>query len=217
MKNEMKLAALIFEDITLLDLIGPLEVLKRLPELRSLQLVAADQKAASTSIPNIALSPTITLSELESADIFLIPGGNGTRRLLEDQTLLDHIKRIHETTQWTVSVCTGSLLLAAAGLLKGRNATTHWNAQDTLEKFGAHYTGQRVIEQGKIITSAGVSSGIDMALLLTAKISGEEFAKAIQLSIEYDPQPPFDAGSPQKAGDKITALVRKAAATATKN
>ena len=205
----MKLAALIFDDITLLDLIGPLEVLKRLPELKSLQFVAAQQKAAPTSIPGIDLSPTITLSELDAADIFLIPGGFGVRSLLKNEKLLENIRRIHATTTWTVSICTGSLLLAAAGLLNNLKATTHWNSQKTLESFGTKYTSQRVIEQGKIITSAGVSSGIDMALLLAAKISGEEVAKAIQLSIEYDPQPPFDAGSPQKAGEKITNLVRQ--------
>jgi transcriptional regulator GlxA family with amidase domain len=122
--------------------------------------------------------------------------------------LLDWIRAAHETTQWTTSVCTGSLLLGAAGLLKGLEATTHWAALDTLKELGATPTLQRVVVQGKIVTAAGVSSGIDMALTLTAKIAGDEFAQAVQLGIEYDPQPPFDCGSPTKAPAHIVEGLR---------
>jgi len=122
--------------------------------------------------------------------------------------VLDWVRRIHAKTRWTTSVCTGSLLLGAAGLLQGLEATTHWNSAPVLESFGAKYRERRVIPQGKIVTSAGVSSGIDMALWLVGQIAGDEAAKAAQLCIEYDPQPPYDAGAPAKAGEAVTARAR---------
>ena len=128
-----------------------------------------------------------------------MPGGWGTRDAMSDERILDWIRGAHETSEWTTSVCTGSLLLGAAGVLEGLDATSHWLELETLAELGATPTGRRVVEQGKVITSAGVSSGIDMALFLPAKIAGEDYAKTIQLLIEYDPQPPFDAGSPEKA------------------
>ena len=147
------------------------------------------------------------LDEVTAADVLVVPGGFGVDRLCRDEAVLDWIRRMHATTRWTTSVCTGSLLLAAAGLLTGICATTHWASRDALERYGAVYTEQRVVEHGKIITAAGVSSGIDMALHLLALIGGEQLAKAVQLSIEYDPQPPFDAGSPAKAGPELVSLV----------
>jgi transcriptional regulator GlxA family with amidase domain len=120
--------------------------------------------------------------------------------------MLEWVRAVHATTAWTTSVCTGSLVLAAAGLLDGIDATTHWGATETLEKLGARYTPQRIVHRGKIITAAGVSSGIDMALTLAGLLAGEQVAKAIQLAIEYDPQPPFDAGSPAKAGPEVIAV-----------
>jgi transcriptional regulator GlxA family with amidase domain len=128
-----------------------------------------------------------------------------------DRHLLGWLRHAHERSQWTTSVCTGSLLLAAAGILNGLEATTHWLALDTLARYGAQPVSQRVVEHGKVITAAGVSAGIDMALTLAAHIAGEQTAQAIQLSIEYEPQPPFDCGSPAKAPNEIVALVRAAA------
>jgi transcriptional regulator GlxA family with amidase domain len=145
----------------------------------------------------------------------IVPGGTGTDDFLEDERLVGWIRKAHETSQWTTSVCTGSLLLGAAGVLDGLEATSHWLDIDSLERYGASPTGRRVVEQGKVITAAGVSSGIDMALVLAAKIGGPELAQAIQLGIEYDPQPPFDAGSVEKASPQIVELVRGVAAART--
>ena len=142
----------------------------------------------------------------------LVPGGFGSRRLLEDDHVLGWIRKAHETSQWTTSVCTGSLLLGAAGILRGRQATTHWLSLDLMAEYGAEPSSERVVEQGKVVTAAGVSSGIDMALLLAQRIAGDDVAQAIQLSIEYDPQPPFDAGSPAKAPKHVVDLVTAAAA-----
>jgi transcriptional regulator GlxA family with amidase domain len=137
-----------------------------------------------------------------------VPGGFGNRMLLEHEPLHEWIRGVHETSTWTTSVCTGSLLLAAAGLLDGAPATTHWLARDVLAELGANPVPDRVVEHGKIITAAGVSSGIDMALELVTKINGKEVAQAVQLGIEYDPQPPHDAGAPEKAPPEIVELVR---------
>lgn len=205
----MNLSAFVFDEITLLDLIGPLEVLGRVLDLE-IALIGNKLAPVSTSVAEIKLMPLKKIAEIEQTDILLIPGGFGTRALSKDDALLSEIKRLHQKTQWTVSICTGSILLAAAGLLSGVKAATHWNAIDELESFGAVYSPERVIVKDKIITAAGVSSGIDMALLLASKLKGEELAKAIQLSIEYDPKPPFDAGSPKKAGKKITEIVKNA-------
>ncbi len=144
-----------------------------------------------------------------------MPGGTGTDDFLEDERLVGWIRKAHETSQWTTSVCTGSLLLGAAGVLDGLEATSHWLDIDFLERYGASPTDRRVVEQGKVITAAGVSSGIDMALVLAARIGGPELAQAIQLGIEYDPQPPFDAGSVEKASPEIVELVRAVAAART--
>ena len=140
-----------------------------------------------------------------------MPGGSGTRMLMADEEILGWIRHAHSHSQWTTSVCTGSLLLAAAGVLDGLEATTHWLELETLARFGARPVERRVVEQGKVITAAGVSSGIDMALTLAAHIAGEDVAKAIQLGIEYDPKPPFDSGSTRCAPERIVELVRSAA------
>jgi len=144
-------------------------------------------------------------------DVFVIPGGYGTRALIDDAQMIDWIRHAHETSEWTTSVCTGSLLLAAAGILDGLEATTHWLEYDLLERLGAKPVPRRVVQQGKVITAAGVSSGIDMALVLAAEIAGNDVAQAIQLGIEYDPEPPFDSGSPAKAGVRIVELVTQLA------
>jgi len=195
----------IFPEFTALDAIGPYEVLRLLPEAK-VTFAAAERGIVRTDSQMVGLHADAALAEIESADVLVVPGGWGTRAAMTDETLLAWVRRIHETTQFTTSVCTGSLVLGGAGLLTGLKATTHWANTDLLERTGATYSAERVVQQGKIITAAGVSAGIDMALTLAALIAGEDAAKAIQLGIEYDPQPPFDAGSPEKAGPEIVAL-----------
>ena len=194
----MKIAALIFDKITVLDIVGPTELLSWVPgsEIVWVGKEIGPIRAAPTGL---AITVERTLDEVSSADILIIPGGPGVRLLLQDDKVLDWVRKVHATTKWTTSVCTGSLLMGAAGLLRGLEATTHWNAAATLESFGASYREKRVVPQGKIVTSAGVSSGIDMALWLAGKIAGDDAAKEAQLCIEYDPQPPYDAGAPSKA------------------
>ena len=160
----------------------------------------------------LALTADATLQELPDPEVIVVPGGFGTRELMRDESMLGWLRAAHETSVWTTSVCTGSLLLAAAGILDGLEATTHWMALETLAEHGARPVARRVVEQGKVITAAGVSSGIDMALTLAGRIAGEDVAKAIQLGIEYDPEPPFESGSVSKAGSEIVELVQRAAA-----
>jgi putative intracellular protease/amidase len=194
----MRIAYLAFPDITPLDLVGPYEVLSRLPGEEHV-IVGKERGPVASNPAGLALVVEATLDEIDTADIILIPGGIGTRPLIEDEETLDWIRRLDKVTTWTTSVCTGALLLAAAGLLNDRPATTHWAAYDKLAELGARPTEQRVVVDDKYITAAGVSSGIDMALELVRLLEDDELAKAIQLYIEYDPQPPFDSGSPSKA------------------
>ena len=203
----MNIAIPIFEGITALDAIGPYEVLSRLPgaRVRFVAIEAGPYKTDNRQLTMIADEP---LSAVPHPEIVMVPGGFGTRALLTPNPLLDWIREAHTTSQWTTSVCTGSLVLAAAGLLRGLQATTHWAAMDQLAAFGVTPTSRRVVEQGKIITAAGVSSGIDMALHLAARIAGEDFAQGIQLGIEYDPQPPFRSGSPETAPAHIVEGLR---------
>jgi transcriptional regulator GlxA family with amidase domain len=147
-----------------------------------------------------------SLSDVPRPDVFVVPGGSaGTFAAARDEEILAWVREAHAHSTFSTSVCTGSLILGAAGLLKGRKATTHWAARSLLAEHGATYTAERVVRAGKIVTAAGVSAGIDMALFLVAEILDEEAAKTIQLAIEYDPQPPFDAGSPEKAGEAVVA------------
>jgi transcriptional regulator GlxA family with amidase domain len=155
----------------------------------------------------LALVADRALEEVPRPDVIVVPGGFGTRSLLRHEPVLGWLRRAHETTAWTTSVCTGSLLLAAAGLLDAAPATTHWLVRDTLASLGARAVPHRVVRHGKIITAAGVSAGIDMALELVALIHGEAVPQAVQLGIEYDPQPPFDAGSAQKAPPEVVKAV----------
>jgi putative intracellular protease/amidase len=195
----------IFPDFTALDAVGPYEVLRHLPDAKVV-FAAAERGLVRTDSTFIGLQADAAFSEIDAADVLVVPGGWGTRAAMRDEALLAWVRRIHATTRYTTSVCTGSLILGGAGLLAGLDATTHWAQTKLLESTGARYTEQRVVQQGKIVTAAGVSSGIDMALNLAAQIAGDDVAKSIQLMIEYDPQPPFDAGSPAKAGPAIVAL-----------
>ena len=203
----MDIAIPLFDGITALDAIGPYEVLSRLQNAR-VRFVAETPGPKRTDNKQLTLIADEAPSAVPHPEIIMVPGGFGTRRLMTPNPLLDWIRTAHETSQWTTSVCTGSLLLGAAGLLKGLEATTHWAAMDDLAALGARPTHQRVVFQGKIVTAAGVSSGIDMALTLAARIAGDEYAQTIQLGIEYDPQPPFSAGSPKKAPPHIVEALR---------
>jgi putative intracellular protease/amidase len=198
----------IFQGITALDAIGPYEVLSRLPRTR-VYFVATEPDMMRTENGMLALHADATLSALARPDVIVFPGGFGTRRLMEDEQVLDWLRGAHEASQWTTSVCTGALVLAAAGILEGMEATTHWLLLDKLGELGATPVSRRVVEQGKVITAAGVSSGIDMALTLAARIAGEDMAQAIQLAIEYDPEPPFDSGSMAKASPQIVEMARE--------
>ena len=203
----MQIVILLFDGFTALDAIGPAEVLNRLPDVTvTFASTAGGIVRSGTGSPGVCAD--VRLDEIESCDVLVVPGGPGTRPLLEDADLLSWVRRIHATTQWTTSVCTGSLILAAAGLLDGLEATTHWAAVERLESLGARYTTRRVVVEGRIMTSAGVSAGIDMALTLAARIAGDAVARAIQLLIEYDPQPPFDCGSVAKAGPATVEVLR---------
>jgi putative intracellular protease/amidase len=203
----MRVAALVFDKITVLDIVGPVELLSWAPDIE-LVWVGKAKGVVRAEPTGLGLTIDRTLDEVSAADILIVPGGPGVRLLLKDEPVLEWVRRIHATAQWTTSVCTGSLLLGAAGLLQGKTATTHWNSAAVLESFGAKYVEQRVVPQGRIVTAAGVSSGIDMALWLLGRIAGEEAARAAQLCIEYDPQPPYDSGAPSKAGADVLARAR---------
>lgn len=207
----MQIAFLLYDGVTSLDAIGPYDVLNRLPGAE-VAFVAQRPVPIRTEGGPLSLIATHSLEQAPSPDVLVIPGGYGNRTLLECEPLLEWIRTVHESSTWTTSVCTGSLLLAAAGLLDGVPATTHWLEFETLERLGAKPVAQRVVEHGKIVTAAGVSAGIDMALRLAQRIAGDTVAQAIQLGIEYDPAPPFDCGSAEKAPPEIVELVRRATA-----
>jgi transcriptional regulator GlxA family with amidase domain len=207
----LDIAIPLFDRFTALDAVGPYEVLARLPGAK-VHFVAAEPGPKRTETEVLEMTAHESLDDLPHPDIVVFPGGYGTRPLMEDEHVLGWLRRAHESSRWTTSVCTGSLVLGAAGILDGLEATTHWLELDTLAGLGAKPTSERVVEQGKVITAAGVSAGIDMALTLAARIAGDEIAQAIQLGIEYDPQPPFVGGSPEKAPPEIVELVRSRAA-----
>jgi transcriptional regulator GlxA family with amidase domain len=204
----------IFDDFTALDAVGPYEVLSRVPGAR-VRFIAPKPGAVTTDNGMLSLVAEASLDEAPAPAVLVVPGGVSASAVARDEAFVGWVRRVHETSTWTTSVCSGALILGAAGILDGLKATTHWLDYEELATYGAHPTPQRVVEQGKVITSAGVSSGIDMALTLAARIAGADVARAIQLSIEYDPQPPFDAGSVASAGPEIEAMVRAAVAART--
>jgi transcriptional regulator GlxA family with amidase domain len=207
----LDIAIPLFDRFTALDAVGPYEVLTRLPGAR-VHFVAAEPGPKRTETGVLEMTAHESLDDLPHPEIVVFPGGYGTRPLMKDEHVLEWLRGAHESSHWTTSVCTGSLVLGAAGILDGLEATTHWLELDTLATLGAKPSSERVVEQGKVITAAGVSAGIDMALTLAARIAGDEIAQAIQLSIEYDPQPPFEGGSTEKAPPEIVELVRSRAA-----
>jgi putative intracellular protease/amidase len=203
----VEIAILLFERLTALDAVGPYEVLSRLPGAQ-VKFVAAEPGPKETETRSLALVAEYSLADVGEPEIMVVPGGFGTRALLDDEQVLGWIRAAHETSTWTTSVCTGSLLLGAAGVLRGIRATSHWAAVDRLAEFGATPVRERVVQEGKVVTAAGVSAGIDMALRLAERVAGEDMAKAIQLGIEYDPDPPFDTGSPDKAPAHLVEALR---------
>jgi transcriptional regulator GlxA family with amidase domain len=203
----MQIAFLLFDELTALDAVGPYDVLNRIPGAETV-FVAERPGQFETEAGTLSLVASHSLSDVPSPEILVIPGGDGTRALMTREPVLEWVRSVHPTSTWTTSVCTGSLVLAAAGLLDGIPAATHWMAREELGELGAIPTAERIVEHGKIVTAAGVSAGIDMALTLVQRMYGDELSQAIQLGIEYDPQPPFDAGSPEKADPNVVAAVR---------
>jgi len=203
----MEIAFLLFDGTTHLDSVGPYEVLHNLPDTE-VKFVAKAKGTYRDRCGMLGLAADFTLDEVTAPDILVVPGGGGADAAAEDAELTDWVRAVHQTTTWTTSVCTGALILGGAGVLDGLKATTHWRALETLKTYGAEPVHERVVQQGKVITAAGVSSGIDMALTLTAEVAGEEVAKAVQLGIEYDPAPPFDAGDYTRAPEERIALWR---------
>jgi transcriptional regulator GlxA family with amidase domain len=204
----MDIAIVLYDRFTALDAIGPYEVLSRLPGAR-VTFLAAQAGPVLTDNGMLTLLAERSLAEISAPEIVLVPGGPGEVAARAGEEMLAWLRQADRTSTWTTSVCTGSLILAAAGLLSGVRATSHWLALDALAALGAEPTSQRVVFDGKIVTAAGVSAGIDMALALAERIAGRDVAEAIQLGIEYDPQPPFDAGSPQKARGEIREMIER--------
>ncbi len=202
----MEISVVLYDRFTALDCIGPYEILSRIPGAR-LRFLAKNAGPVTTDTGMLTVVAEGALRDFPKPEILLVPGGPGDEAALADAEITDWIARAHETTKWTTSVCTGALILGAAGLLKGLDATTHWASAARLESFGARYTEQRVVRQGRIVTGAGVSAGIDLGLTLAAAECGDDFAKAIQLGIEYDPKPPFDCGAPSKASPEIVQML----------
>jgi transcriptional regulator GlxA family with amidase domain len=203
----MQVAILVFDGLTALDAVGPYEVLRSVPGWE-VAFVGKERGEVRTDVGSLGITVDHDFGERPEADVLLVPGGAGNRALLEDDETLGWVRHVHAGSRWTTSVCTGSLVLGAAGLLEGKRVTGHWLYLEPLREYGADPVGGRWVEDGSVITAAGVSAGIDMALHLVGLEVGPEIAQAIQLAIEYDPQPPYDAGSPQKAPAPIVDVVR---------
>jgi transcriptional regulator GlxA family with amidase domain len=205
----MKIAIFIFDNYTALDVIGPYEVVSKLPGAQ-VCFVGTEKKLYADS-HGLRISAGYTLDEVEDADILLIPGGFGVDPILKDQDVISWIQKVDHTSKWTVSVCAGSLLLAEAGLLKGKKCTSHWGRKKQLMAYDVEVAEgyERYVRDGKVITSAGVSAGIDMALYLVSLIAGDTTAQVIELAMEYDPKPPFHCGTPDKAPREILEKMKR--------
>lgn len=206
MNSEFNIGFLIYPNMTPLDAIGPAQMLSAVPNAH-VHMIWKDLRPVSTDI-GITLNPTTTLSECPDLDVICVPGGFGQKALMDDQAVLDFLKRQGEQAQYVTSVCSGSLLLGAAGLLKGYRSACHWALLDELKSFGAEPDSGRVVRDRNRLSGGGVTAGVDFGLTLVAELVDEEFAKLVQLSAEYDPEPPFDAGSPSKAGPELVTKVR---------
>ncbi len=204
----MDIAILLYDRFTALDAIGPYEVLARLPDAR-VTFVGVEAGEIRSDTGALGVTADRAIADMPAPDILLIPGGPGDVVGRAGEAALEWVRRASETATWTTSVCTGSLILAAAGVLDGRRATSHWTALEELRALGAEPVTERVVFDGDIVTAAGVSAGIDMALTLVARIAGDQVAQVIQLATEYDPQPPFDSGSPEKAPAEIVEFLRQ--------
>ncbi|MBC9713644.1 DJ-1/PfpI family protein [Streptomyces sp. TRM66268-LWL] len=203
----MQLAIVLFDRLTALDAVGPYEILSRIPGIETV-FVAERTGPVRTDTGALALTADKTFAEVPRPDIVLVPGGPGQTPQMDNPVLLDWLRTADETSTWTTSVCTGSLLLAEAGLLKGRKATSHWLALNFIRRYEVEPTAERVVFDGKYVTAAGVSSGIDMGLALAGRIAGDRAAQSVQLLTEYDPQPPYDCGAPHKAPADLVAEYR---------
>jgi transcriptional regulator GlxA family with amidase domain len=197
-----QVAALVFDDLTALDIVGPIEVLARLPDTEVV-VVAAEPYPVHAARGSWAIVPDAVLADVSRPDVLVVPGGPGVSGARRDERVIRWIQAVHQTSRWTTSVCTGSIILAAAGLLAGRRATTHWASKDELRGYGVVVTDDRVTRDGRIVTASGVSAGIDMALELAALIAGDDVAHTIQLLIEYEPEPPFKGGTPSRVPIEI--------------
>jgi cyclohexyl-isocyanide hydratase len=209
MADDIWIAFLLFPHLTQLDLTGPAQVLSRVPGAR-VEYVAATLDPVPSDC-GLALVPTVTIDEAGPADVLVVPGGDGAFDAMLDPDVVAFVRRQTEDATWITSVCTGAFVLGAAGLLAGRRATTHWASKPMLEAFGAQPVDARIARDGAVVTAAGVSAGIDMALWLAAELAGQPDAEAIQLQIEYDPQPPFDNGSAERADAVVIARARATA------
>ncbi|MGH9276688.1 MAG: DJ-1/PfpI family protein [Acidimicrobiales bacterium] len=204
----MEVAILVFDGITALDAVGPYEVLGWLPS-SDVRLVGVTPGPKRTAQGTLALTADYALDDVPMPDIVVVPGGPGEQALRTDALVVDWLRTAHATTRWTTSVCTGACTLAAAGLLDGVEATTHWASMEALASLGAVPVSERWVQRGRIVTAAGVSAGIDMALHLVALEAGADRAQLAQLILEYDPQPPFDSGSPAKAPPELLAFLQE--------
>jgi len=201
-----QIAILLYPGVTALDAVGPWEVFSRLPGTE-VRFVGKEIGPVRTEGRTLLLGITHRIADTPSPDVVLVPGGTTTPSQMVDDQILDWLRQVHETTTWTTSVCTGSLILGAAGILKGLPATSHWYKIGVLKIMGAQpRPAERIVRSGKVVTAAGVSAGIDLALWLAGEIAGRERAEAIQLTIEYDPHPPFDAGHMSKASEEVRDL-----------
>ncbi|RKT55801.1 DJ-1/PfpI family protein [Saccharothrix australiensis] len=208
--RKRRIGVLVYDRMTLLDAIGPAEVLSRLPG-HSVSLIGRRRGDVRGDTRHGAVVADYRIDEVDHLDILLVPGGSGrgATAVVEHEPTMRWIRHIDARSTWTTSVCTGSLILAYAGLLQGHRATTYWSAKDELNAKGAVYVPERFVRSGKYVTAAGVSAGIDMGLYLSALLADDTTAKAVQLALEYDPQPPFDTGSPDKAGPELQQLAMR--------
>ena len=204
--SKFKIVIPLYPEVTHLDFTGPHQVLSRAPDT---EVIVAAMGGGDVTCDGLSFTGLADLAAIEACDLICVPGGLGATEAMLDRAFISEVRRLGEGARYLTSVCTGSLILAAAGFLGGKRAACHWAWRDLLEPFGAVVDEARVVRDGNIITGGGVTAGIDFALTLMAEVRGAQFAKAVQLSLEYDPAPPFDAGSPEKAGPELVATYQQ--------